>query len=208
MNKERFGYDYYERGIETGISNYTSYRWIPELTIPMAMAIIDFLGIKPDEKILDYGCAKGFLVKALRMLRREAWGADVSDYAVSHADADVKQYVWKVEETFENFTEVKYCICKDVLEHLTKDKVIEFLLTIKAEKIFTVVPLGCNEKYTAEANGRDVTHVICEDATWWQQLFEKCGWTCEYADDRVPGIKDHYADIPWAHLFMVHRRSA
>lgn len=66
--------EYFEYGVETGKSNYQNYRWIPELTIPMAMTIIDLLGIKPNESVLDYGCAKGYLVKALRMLHRNAWG--------------------------------------------------------------------------------------------------------------------------------------
>ncbi len=35
--------------------------------------------------VLDVGCAKGFLVQELRMLGVEAYGVDISEYAVNAA---------------------------------------------------------------------------------------------------------------------------
>ena len=84
--------DYFERGIETGKSRYQSYRWMPEATTAMAMAIIDELGIKPFDRVLDFGCAKGYLVRALRILHRQAWGVDISEYAISKVDKEVNGY--------------------------------------------------------------------------------------------------------------------
>ena len=48
MNYKQSNYseDYYERGIELGISGYSNYRWIPELTIPMCYEMINILNIK------------------------------------------------------------------------------------------------------------------------------------------------------------------
>ena len=75
--------DYYESGIENGISGYRNYRWMPELTIRMAHCLIQDLSIDKSHSVLDYGCAKGFLVKALRLLDIDAFGLDVSEYAIS-----------------------------------------------------------------------------------------------------------------------------
>jgi len=207
-----YDFDYFERGLETGLSNYQNYRWEPELTIPMAMVIIDLLGIKRTESVLDYGCAKGFLVKALRMLGRNAAGADISTYAINSAPADVKSYLmdarillraWKSNSTYK----YKYVICKDVLEHIPLIDLRYLLQNMQAETVFTVVPLGSDGKYFAAANGRDVTHIICEPEAWWLKLFQDNGWVCTFNSNRVVGIKDHYNDIPNAHLFMVHRRA-
>ena len=75
-----FNEDYYERGLEKGISGYSNYRWMPELTIPMCAMLNESLGIKLGQRILDFGCAKGFIVRAFRLLHREAWGYDPSEY--------------------------------------------------------------------------------------------------------------------------------
>ncbi len=49
---EFYDRDYYERGLASGKSNYDNYRWIPELTFPMAMTIIDVLGIRRGDRVL------------------------------------------------------------------------------------------------------------------------------------------------------------
>jgi cyclopropane fatty-acyl-phospholipid synthase-like methyltransferase len=52
-----------------------NYSWMPELTIRMAHHLIQQLPIRSAETVLDYGCAKGFLVRALRILDIDAHGA-------------------------------------------------------------------------------------------------------------------------------------
>jgi len=69
----KFNEDYYERGVELGISGYSNYRWMPELTIPMCHEMINILNIKDDETILDFGCAKGYVVKGFRLLHKIAY---------------------------------------------------------------------------------------------------------------------------------------
>lgn len=43
--------------------------------------------------VLDVGCAKGFLVKALRNLGIQAYGIDISEYALSKAEASIRPYL-------------------------------------------------------------------------------------------------------------------
>jgi 2-polyprenyl-3-methyl-5-hydroxy-6-metoxy-1,4-benzoquinol methylase len=42
--------------------------------------------------VLDAGCAMGFLVEALRERGVEAWGVDVSEYAISQVHESVREY--------------------------------------------------------------------------------------------------------------------
>ena len=58
------------------------------------------LGVKMHfnpQKVLDVGCAKGFMVKALREQWIEAWGVDVSEYALSTAPEDVRELLYRVD---------------------------------------------------------------------------------------------------------------
>ena len=80
--KELYDENYFERGLQLGISGYTAYSWMPELTLKMANFLIEDLDLK-ENKVLDYGCAKGYLVKALRHYGITAFGYDASKYAIS-----------------------------------------------------------------------------------------------------------------------------
>ena len=196
--------DYFERGIATGKSCYENYRCIPELTIPMAMTIIDVLKIGRDASVLDFGCAKGYLVKALRLLYRQAWGLDASDYALKHLDNCVKDYCfhWRLEEYLPK--EFDFCIAKDVFEHLYEDDVVDALkwMSAKTETIFAVIPLGEDGKYRVPVNNLDVTHRTKETEEWWINLFRRCGWEIRFWTFRIEGIKDHYKDYPNGHGFF------
>ena len=127
---EIFDEDYFERGPETGKSIYQHYHWLPKMTFGMARAFINEMKPQKHETIIDYGCAKGFFVKALRRLGYQAYGVDISKYAIEHADPEVKKYVFiKPKGHYHlGFT-------KDVLEHSFSD---EGFLTNPAVQIFPV----------------------------------------------------------------------
>lgn len=194
---------YFERGIVTGQSLYSEYRWMPERTIPMAMTIIDALAIPRHASVLDVGCAKGYLVKALRWLGRRAYGYDVSDYAIAHCDPDVAAFV----STTPPAMIAEYAIAKDVLEHFTPEEVDQFLHTVRAKRLFIVVPLGDGTRYYVPANERDATHVIREDLSWWIARLHRAKWKIQFARHRIEGIKDHWAQYPDGHgLLFAERR--
>jgi SAM-dependent methyltransferase len=203
MNKDYYDRDYYEAGIESGKSCYQNFRWVPELTIPMAMTMIDLLGIKRDQSVLDFGCAKGYLVRALRMLYRDAWGVDISDYALKHVDPEVKMYCHPVSALRREFD---FCIAKDVFEHIPVDELKGVLESINAKILFAIIPLGGKGKYFAEANNFDKSHVTCQSDDWWEDCLNKAGWRSISYHYSVPGIKDHYSHIPNAHGFFINRR--
>lgn len=207
--------DYYMRGLETGKSCYQNYRWMPEQTIAMAMVMIDLLGIKRGQKVLDYGCAFGFLVKALRLLGREGWGIDISRYANENTDPSVVGHCylrtgnyWDGDQSFHS----DFCIAKDVFEHIPEEELATTLKWINAEIMFAIIPLGESdgfraEGYRAPANNLDVTHKICKSELWWTDFLEGNGWKLQDFEFMVPGIKDsYYEKHPKAHGFFTLKR--
>src|SRR6266498_1340967 len=86
---KQFGKDYFDGDRQYGYGGYKyDGRWRP-----FAEKLIDHYGLKAGDKVLDIGCAKGFLVhdflRALPGL--EVAGLDVSEYAIANAMPDVKQ---------------------------------------------------------------------------------------------------------------------
>ena len=79
---------------------------------------------------VDYGCAKGFLVHALRLLGSNAWGEDISEYAVENCHPSVKDYV-----SLPNDNTYDLLICKDVLEHIEEEDILQFFRSSRRKQI-------------------------------------------------------------------------
>jgi SAM-dependent methyltransferase len=205
---EEFDEDYFERGIETGKSLYTNYRWMPELTMSMAMTYIDYLGIQRDERILDFGCAKGFTVKALRLLHRQAWGCDISEYAVGCVEQDTKPYVRWCDDRIVPFdSPFNWIIVKDVMEHFEAYRlpfVLDELRKKCCGKMFVIVPLGKDNQFVVPAYNLDKTHKLAKDYYWWAEMLSR-GWYLESFEYIIPGIKDNWDSYPKGNGFFVLR---
>jgi ubiquinone/menaquinone biosynthesis C-methylase UbiE len=83
----RFGEEYFDGPREVGYGGYRyDGRWIP-----IAQDIVRHFGLKPGQRVLDVGCAKGFLVKDLMSVcpGLEVFGIDVSAYALMHCEREV-----------------------------------------------------------------------------------------------------------------------
>lgn len=193
--KNSYNEDYFERGVELGISGYSNFRWIPELTIPMCARMVEILGIEDHDTILDFGCAKGYVVKAFRLLHKRAWGVDISEYAVGQADGDIKQYL--TAGPFEPAPEEQYTwiIAKDVFEHISYEALPALLKTLRGhcESIFCIVPLAENGKYVVPWYEQDTTHIIREDLHWWWDRLVEAGFSVTSAEYNMPYIKSNYA---------------
>lgn len=202
---DSYDQDYYENGILTGKSCFENYRWIPELTIPMAMVIIDYLGIKRRETVLDFGCAKGFLVKAFRWLGRQSFGVDVSEYALANVDPEVS-FCCKPHLGYSVFPSQFDCIiAKDVFEHIPEDDLAKILQEkLPGRSLFVVLPLGDEGHFRAPSNDDDITHINCMPEEWWSIFFHRCGWDVKQFTHRINGVKDkYYEKYPKSHGFYL-----
>lgn len=197
--------DYYLRGKQTGKSLYENYRWMPELTKPMVSRMIAHLGIQPHHTILDFGCARGYTVRAFREMGYDAWGHDISQWALENADKEASNYLicnnsalWA--DSFD------WVIAKDVLEHVEDLEVtVESLKEIARLGIFVVVPLAHGEFYDVEEYEADVTHIHRRPISWWMSQLCQDGWSVE-GRYRLPGIKDNYSQYPTGNGFITCRR--
>lgn len=169
-----FSEDYYERGVEKHISGYSNYSWMPERSYPEAVTLYPQLKGKT---VLDYGCAKGYLVAALRGLGIDAHGEDLSKYAISHAHPEARRFVSApTDRTFD------YVVCKDVMEHVPTDKVPDVLRGLAkrvTEGGYFVIPLGDYDKFRIREYEMDITHVTKKDEAWWSQHFRRAGFDVE-----------------------------
>lgn len=209
---QKYDEEYFERGVISGTSCYINYSWMPELSIRMAHFMTVNLPIVQKQKVLDYGCAKGFTVKALRLLGVDAYGVDISDYAISKAPTETKPYCSKISDVADPncfAQDYDWLISKDVFEHIHIADLNKLLHCCRehVKKMFIVVPLSADDysnKFIIPEYDRDVTHITIKTKAWWEKTFRKHGWTTERFTYEFEGIKESWTKAwPKGNAFFI-----
>ncbi len=193
INSLVFGEDYYMNGIKSGLSNYVDYKWLPELTLAMAKSFMEIFGVQKWATVLDFGCAKGYFVKALREHEVFAYGVDVSEWAIKNCHKDVVGYV---SNKIEDYPPIyNHIFSKDVLEHIPMEqltKILKKLFSICTNSAIIIVPLAKEEggEYIYPADELDITHIHRKTLQGWVDLIEPFakGFTI-FVSNKIPSLK-------------------
>jgi SAM-dependent methyltransferase len=141
--------------------------------------------------VLDAGCAKGFLVQALRERGVEAYGIDASAYAIEHAPDTVRPYlsVGSITEPLTDHYDLITCI--EVIEHLPPPDLPRaasvlaaatdrLLLSSTGEGAHLAEPshqsMHPPEDWAALFAGEGLLRELAEDVTWltpWAMVLER-----------------------------------
>jgi len=143
--------------------------------------------------VLDAGCAWGFLVEAFRNHGVEAFGVDISEYAIQNVHPEIKPYCWHGSITKPFPRKYDLITCIEVLEHmpmLEAEKAIENLCAHADEIVFSSTPFDYKE----------VTHINVHDPEYWAEQFARHGF-----------YRDMEADLSnitaWAARFVKTKRT-
>jgi 2-polyprenyl-3-methyl-5-hydroxy-6-metoxy-1,4-benzoquinol methylase len=115
---EIYNADYY--GDYAGTDYKDRQIWIPFFKLIAGRVIADF----NPKTALDAGCALGYLVESLRKGGVEAFGVDISEYAINLTDNSIKDYCYigDISRAFPEGLDKKFDVitCIEVLEHLNE----------------------------------------------------------------------------------------
>jgi hypothetical protein len=123
--------------------------------------IVEEIGPKT---VLDAGCAMGFLVEALRDRGVQAFGLDLSDYAIASVREDIKPYCRVASITDPLPQRYDLIVCIEVLEHLPRDQAsaaIDNLCRHTNDILFSSTP----DEY------KEVTHINVRPPEGWAESF-------------------------------------
>jgi len=143
------------------------------------------------QRVFDAGCGWGFLVEAFWDRSVEAWGRDISDYAISKVRRDVKPYctVGSLTDPIEGHFELITCI--EVLEHMPEaeaKQAIEHMCRAGDVILFSSTPSDLAEE----------SHVNVQPVIYWLRLFRQHGF--------APDILYDCSYIS-PHAFLVRRQA-
>lgn len=121
------------------------------------------------KKVLDVGCAMGFLVEALRDRGVEAFGMDISDYALQQIREDIRPYCWKGSIMDPIPPEYDLIICIEVLEHLPSES---------AEQGISNLTQGASDiLFSSTPNDyKEPSHFNVHPPEYWSELFALHGF--------------------------------
>ena len=192
MKNNKFDKDYYENGVKKGISGYENYKWLPTRSIPEAITICENINF---QSVLDFGCAKGFLVHALNLLGKEAIGVDISEYALQTSLEQVKDKLFLLDKPLSEMEfKIDLLIAKDVLEHIPEEDIDNVLSEFYkvCDQAFLVIPLGDNDAFRIREYEIDKTHVTRKDEEWWINKIKKSGFKLKSFNYNFGNIKEKW----------------
>jgi ubiquinone/menaquinone biosynthesis C-methylase UbiE len=165
---ERYEKNYFEKyykGYKFESIRFYAYR--------ITRALVEIL--KP-KRVLDIGCARGFHVYFFRKFGVEAYGVDISRYAIERAPKSVKRYLFVTDCEHENlpFSDGYFDLVTmfEVIEHLSNyDHALNEVNRVLSDggKLFITTPLP--------PRGKDPTHVHVYDRSTWLSIFYKHGFS-------------------------------
>lgn len=123
-------------------------------------------------RVLDAGCAWGLLVEALRARGVDAWGIDISAYAIGQVAPAVAPYcrVGSIAAPLASTPDERFdlIVCMEVVEHMPPDESERAIANLAAHTdsvLFSSSPLDL----------REPTHINVRPPEGWAELFAREG---------------------------------
>ncbi len=179
----RFERDYFDGSRDTGYGGYFyDGRWIP-----VAHDIVREYGLSAGSRVLDVGCAKGFLVKDLLQVCPgiEAYGLDVSRYALMSAEPEVvgRLHLGSCEALPFPDDAFDVVIAKDVIHNLDHEgcvRAVREIERVASRGAFIQVDAYRDERERQRLLDWVLTARTMYEPKGWLELFEEAGYTGDY----------------------------
>lgn len=180
-----FGKMYFDGPRDYGYGGY-SYdgRWIS-----VARDIIAHFGLKPGMRVLDIGCAKGFLVRDLMHVcpGLEVFGIDISSYAMMNCHPEVPGRLHLGHCADLPFPDSSFdaVLSINVIHNLERSGVVtalrEMMRVAKGNKCFVQVDSYHTEAEKALFEEWVLTAQFADYPAGWYRVFEEAGYKGDHA---------------------------
>jgi len=179
----RFGREYFDGDRTQGYGGYRyDGRWIP-----IAEAIRDAYDLRSGDRVLDIGCAKGFLLHDLVCVVPETRvaGLDVSAYALENAVQGIRAQLVQGTADALPFPDNSFdlVISINTLHNLPRDRcltAVREVARVSRKHTYVQVDSWLTEEQHQNFERWQLTALTYFDPTGWRELFAEAGFMGDY----------------------------
>ena len=177
-NDTKFGYDYIDnKNLGIGYGGYIYDGRFKD----SVKKIINHYKLKKNNKILEIGCAKGFILKEFNLQNMDIYGLDISKYAIEESIFEIKDKLvcWDISKgtTFPN-NYFDFIYCKETIPHINLKKIPKIIKEVNRiiknkKNIFMEIQTSLNKKGLNQIKLWDPTHKTLLLKKEWIKLFKE-----------------------------------
>lgn len=178
-----FGQEYFDGERNHGYGGYHyDGRWVA-----VAQAIADHYDLKPGARILDVGCAKGFLVHDFMQVLpgADAVGLDISQYAITNAMPEVKDRLQVGNAISLPYPDHRFDLVVSIntlhnLRAYDLEKALREIERVSKQHKYIVMDSYRNEREKVSLLSWQLTCECFFTPQEWEWIFSKCGYAGDY----------------------------
>jgi SAM-dependent methyltransferase len=179
----RFGREYFDGDRTQGYGGYRyDGRWVA-----VAARMRDVYGLRAGQRVLDVGCAKGFLLHDFRLVEPglAVFGLDISQYAIDHAMPDVRPFLVRGTASALPFGDHSFdlVVAINSIHNLELDECRQALHEIERvsrQHAYVQVDSWLNEEQRTNFERWQLTARTYFDPDGWRELFATAGYSGDY----------------------------
>jgi SAM-dependent methyltransferase len=180
----QFGKDFFDGDRQTG---YGGFNYLERFWQPVIPDFIKTYQLTPESRILDIGCAKGFMLydfmQALPGI--SLTGIDISEYAIDNAKEEVQPFVQTGDARNLEFEDDSFDLVISIttIHNLEKDDCMRSLAEIERvsrKDKFITVDAYHSEEEKQRMDMWNLTALTYMSVEEWKIFFEESGYTGDY----------------------------
>ena len=179
-----FGKDFFDGDRKVG---YGGHYYNERFWKPVVPDFVEFYNLQDGAKILDVGCAKGFMLYDFKQFNPtfEVRGIDISEYAISNAKDEMRDFVQVASADELPFEDNSFdlVIAINTLHNLDRvgcKKGLQEMMRVTKKDAFTINDAYRNDDERERMNAWNLTGVTYMHTDEWKAFFQEAGYTGDY----------------------------
>lgn len=180
----RFDFDYFDGDRTYGYGGFT---YKPRFWKPVVPDLVRHFGLTSDSRVLDVGCAKGFLLHDLQeeLPGLHVRGVDISKYAIEHSMPPVREKLSVGSATCLEFEDNSFdlVISINTIHNLDREgcaRALKEIQRVSGGKAFITVDAYRNEVERARMEAWNLTALTMMSVEEWKDFFRETGYDGDY----------------------------